>query len=190
MPASSVEASGVSTDAITKSFQTVTLLEAWLLMGSFGRCCRGEIGGEALQDVRVYSYRTSLRYSHKFPWSTRKETQWCLRCAYLRDGPAGCAIPVEKAPRQDAFLNTIPLVCSVRYMNHKHLPEVALMLTVLGPPVTPMISHSLGVSEDASRIIKHGNAVRNSAIAKIGLNKGRTYESTTHSNLANMGDAF
>ena len=53
MPASSVEASGVSSDPITKSFQTVTLLEAWLLMGSFGRCCRGEIGGEALQDVRV-----------------------------------------------------------------------------------------------------------------------------------------
>ena len=69
-----VEASVVSGGAIVESFQAVTLLDAWLLMGSFGRCCRGEIGGEALQDVRVYIYRTSLRYSPKYSWLTRKET--------------------------------------------------------------------------------------------------------------------
>jgi hypothetical protein len=60
-------------------------------------------------------------------------------------------------------------------MNYKHLLEVDLLLTVLGRPVTTMtqieISQSLGVSEDAPRMSKHGKPLGNSAKAKIGREK-------------------
>jgi uncharacterized protein (DUF2342 family) len=79
-------------------------------------------------------------------------------------------------------------------MNHKYLPGVALLLTVLGCTVTPIgqkqIPQSPRVSEDAPRMRKHRKPVGNSVKATVGLNKGRTYESSTQSNLASMGDAF
>jgi hypothetical protein len=65
-------------------------------------------------------------------------------------------------------------------MNYIHLPEVALLLTVLGRPVTPMtqeeISQSLGLSKDVPRMSKHGKLVGNSAKVKVGLKKATPTE--------------